>query len=66
MDTGGNTASDPFPRVPQKLTGKGSLAFRDRTFSALKPHILKLAADPTVAAKIPAVQPTAVVRNSCR
>ena len=45
MDTGGNTASGPFPRVPRKLTGKGSLAFRDRTFSAASHYITKLAAE---------------------
>ncbi len=66
MDTGGNTASDPFSRVPQELTGKGSLAYRDRPFSAATLDVLKLTAEPTAATKIPADQPTGVVRESCR
>jgi len=54
MDTGGNTASDPFPRVRQKLTGKGSLAFGDRSVSAVVHHVIKLAAESTMATMISA------------
>ena len=66
MDTGGNTALDPFPRVPQKLTGKGSLAFGDRPFSAVSCHIIKLAAELKPSSMISAENPTGVITESRR
>ena len=65
MDTGGNTASDPFPRVPQKLTGKGTLAYRDLTFSAASHHIIKLAAGTRIA-EHPAPSARAVLQLTSR
>jgi hypothetical protein len=66
MDTGGNSALDPFPRVPQKLTGKGSLAFRDSPFFAASRQITKLGAELNPSSMISAENPTGVITESRR
>jgi hypothetical protein len=50
----------------QKLTGKGSLAFRDRPFSVASRHITKLAAELKPSSMISAETGADVVTEVCR
>jgi hypothetical protein len=66
MATGGNTRLGPLPSRASKLTGKGSLAFRDRSVSDIPHAVLNSTADFLTAPKIPADQGPTVVMESCR